>query len=271
MPSGRSSDRVLRAIARCRTAALGGHVEACDACGARRVAYNSCRNRHCPKCQGSARAKWLAAQQRAAAARRVLPCRLHPAARPQRPRCVSIRAGSTRCFPRRRRHAAVLRPGSPPSRRRARRHRGAAHLGTEPLPAPPRALRRDGRRARPPMVSTWVSARRGFLFPVRALSQVFRGKFLAGLRQLRARGRLRFAGEQRRPRRRAAGGQPGCRTLRATEWVVYAKPPFGGPDARAEVPGPLHAPGRHRQPPPASRSTTGSCASAGRTTPTAIR
>src|SRR6266446_648718 len=53
----------LRAIGQCRTAALGGHVEGCDACGARRVAYNSCRNRHCPKCQASARAKWVAAQQ----------------------------------------------------------------------------------------------------------------------------------------------------------------------------------------------------------------
>lgn len=55
----------LRAIARCRTAALGGHVEACDACGARQVAYNSCRNRSCPKCQGGERAKWLAAQHAA--------------------------------------------------------------------------------------------------------------------------------------------------------------------------------------------------------------
>jgi hypothetical protein len=55
--------QVLRAIARCRTAALGGHVEGCDACGHRRIAYNSCRNRHCGKCQGAARAQWLAAEQ----------------------------------------------------------------------------------------------------------------------------------------------------------------------------------------------------------------
>src|SRR5512144_939337 len=55
--------RVLRAIAHCRTAALGGHVEHCESCGAERVCYDSCRNRHCPKCQGSARAKWLAAEQ----------------------------------------------------------------------------------------------------------------------------------------------------------------------------------------------------------------
>src|SRR4030095_4738320 len=55
--------RVLRAIAQCRTAALGGHVEHCMSCGTERVCYDSCRNRHCPKCQGSARAKWLAAEQ----------------------------------------------------------------------------------------------------------------------------------------------------------------------------------------------------------------
>src|SRR5271170_5556781 len=60
---GRTEQRVMSAIAACRTAALGGHVEACDDCGATRVAYNSCRNRHCPKCQGAARAQWLADRQ----------------------------------------------------------------------------------------------------------------------------------------------------------------------------------------------------------------
>ena len=60
---GRIERRVMGAIAACRTAALGGHIEACDDCGLTRVAYNSCRNRHCPKCQGAARAQWLAARQ----------------------------------------------------------------------------------------------------------------------------------------------------------------------------------------------------------------
>src|SRR5580658_10996454 len=60
---GRVERRVMSAIVACRTAALGGHVEACDDCGVARVAYNSCRNRHCPKCQGAARAQWLAARQ----------------------------------------------------------------------------------------------------------------------------------------------------------------------------------------------------------------
>ena len=60
---GRVERRVMSAIVACRTAALGGHVEACDDCGVARIAYNSCRNRHCPKCQGAARAEWLAARQ----------------------------------------------------------------------------------------------------------------------------------------------------------------------------------------------------------------
>lgn len=60
---GRVETRVMRAITACRTAALGGHVEACDDCGATRIAYNSCRNRHCPKCQGAARVAWLEARQ----------------------------------------------------------------------------------------------------------------------------------------------------------------------------------------------------------------
>jgi len=62
-PTSGAQRRVLRAIGRCRTAALGGHVEGCDACGHTRIAYNSCRNRHCPKCQGQQRAKWMAAEQ----------------------------------------------------------------------------------------------------------------------------------------------------------------------------------------------------------------
>src|SRR5271154_6702190 len=60
---GRVKTRVMSAIVACRTAALGGHIEACDDCGLARIAYNSCRNRHCPKCQGAARVKWLAARQ----------------------------------------------------------------------------------------------------------------------------------------------------------------------------------------------------------------
>src|SRR5271156_1077538 len=77
---GRIERRVMSAILACRTAALGGHVEACEDCGATRIAYNSCRNRHCPKCQGLARARWLAARQAELLPVPYLPLRLPPAA-----------------------------------------------------------------------------------------------------------------------------------------------------------------------------------------------
>src|SRR6516165_6935550 len=87
---GRGDRRVMGAIAACRTAALGGHVEHCDACGLTRVAYNSCRNRHCPKCQGAARTEWLAARKASSCPRLTFmsssPCRLRPPRSPFRTR-----------------------------------------------------------------------------------------------------------------------------------------------------------------------------------------
>jgi hypothetical protein len=219
---------VLRAIARCRTAALGGHVEACDACGTTRVAYNSCRNRHCPKCQGRARAKWLAAQQALLLPVPyfhlvfTLPHELNALLRvnPRRLYALLFRAAAAtlQTFARDDRHlgaelgvTAVLHTWGQPLTQHVHVHCVVTGGG----------LSADGQR--------WVSSRPGFLFPVRALSQVFRGTFLAGLRRLRARARLRFAGEC------AALAEPApwtrwLQTLRRCDWVVYAKPPFGGPE-----------------------------------------
>jgi len=218
----------LQAIERCRTAALGGHVEACDACGARRVAYNSCRNRHCPKCQGSARAKWVAAQHAQLLPIEyfhvvfTLPHALNALARVNPRRLYALlfhaAAATLQCFARDPRHlgaelgvTAVLHTWGQNLSQHIHLHCVVTGGG----------LSADGQQ--------WVSARQGFLFPVRALSKVFRGKFLAGLRQLRARGLLHFAGESA-----ALADEPAwaewLRTLRATDWVVYAKPPFGGPE-----------------------------------------
>ena len=218
----------LRAIARCRTAALGGHVEACAACGARRVAYNSCRNRHCPKCQGSARAKWLAAEQALLLPIEyfhvvfTLPHALNALMRVNPRRLYALlfhaAAATLQSFARDPRHlgaelgvTAVLHTWGQNLTQHVHVHCVVTGGG----------LSADGQQ--------WVSARRGFLFPVRALSQVFRGKFLAGLRQLRARGRLHFAGDSA-ALADEAGWTAWLRTLRATDWVVYAKPPFGGPE-----------------------------------------
>jgi len=217
----------LRAIERCRTAALGGHVEACDACGARRVAYNSCRNRNCPKCQARARAKWVAAQQALLLPIEyfhvvfTLPHALNTLARVNPRRLYALlfhaAAATLQCFARDPQHlgaelgiTAVLHTWGQNLSQHIHVHCVVSGGG----------LSLDGQH--------WVSTRRGFLFPVRALSRVFRGKFLAGLRQLRTRGLLKFAGDSAALADEHAWTD-WLRTLRATDWVVYAKPPFGGP------------------------------------------
>ena len=218
----------LQAIERCRTAALGGHVEACDACGARRITYNSCRNRNCPKCQGGARAKWVAAQQAQLLPIEyfhvvfTLPHALNALARvnPRQLYALLFRAAAAtlHCFAQDPRHlgaeiglTAVLHTWGQNLSQHIHVHCVVTGGGLAP----------DGQR--------WVSARHGFLFPVRALSKVFRGKFLAGLRQLRTRNALLFAGESAVLANEHAWAD-WLRTLRATDWVIYAKPPFGGPD-----------------------------------------
>ena len=223
--------RALRDLVRCRTAALGGHVEACDACGQVRIAYNSCRNRHCPKCQGSARARWLERQAADLLPVRVLPRRLHAAQRHSAPwRCKTRRCCTASCSKPRRTACCELAANP--------KHLGAeiGFLAVSCIPGdrtltphphvhcvvPGGGLSPDGQR--------WVSCRPGFFLPVRVLSRVFRGKFLAGLQRLH---RARTAGA----RRHASGFGRATpvralarRTASATDWVVYAKPPFGGPE-----------------------------------------
>jgi len=218
----------LRAITRCRTAALGGHVEACEACGARQVAYNSCRNRHCPKCQGGARVQWLAAQHAALLPVEyfhivfTLPHALNALVRvnPRRLYALLFRAAAAtlQCFAHAPRHlgaelgvTAVLHTWGQNLSQHVHVHCVVTGGGLTP----------DGQR--------WVGARAGFLFPVRALSQVFRGKFLAGLGQLRARDALRFAGDSA-PLADEHAWRAWRRELRTRDWVVYAKAPFGGPE-----------------------------------------
>jgi hypothetical protein len=223
----RGQHRALRAIAACRTAALGGHTEACDHCGALRIAYNSCRNRHCPKCQRLAKARWLAARRAD-----LLPVEYFHVVF-TRPHALNpLAQGNPRVlygllFQAARETLATF--GDEP------RHLGGEIGGIAILHTwgqtleqhlhlhcvvPGGALARDGAR--------WLAAKRGFLFPVRALARVFRGKYLTGLRRVFARGELRFAGSV------AGLAEPAAfhaflATLRTQNWVVYAKPPFGGP------------------------------------------
>lgn len=228
-PACGAQRRVLRAIARCRTTALGGHVEGCDGCGYQRIAYNSCRNRHCPKCQGAARAKWMAAEQAT-----LLPVEyFHVVFTLPHALNALIRINPRQLY-RLLFHAAAATLLA--------FARDPKHLGGEP--AITMVLHTWGQNLTEHahvncVVSggglsaearSWHSTkRRGFLFSVTALSKVFRGKYLAALARLYRKGALRFVGqcaqlsEGRNWLQRLA-------ELRRTHWVVYAKPPFGGPE-----------------------------------------
>lgn len=219
--------RALRAIERCRTAALGGELRACDACGARRYVYHSCRNRHCPKCQTLAKERWLA--DRRAELLPVpyfhlvftLPHELNPLAQgnPRALYAMLFAAASE----------TLIGFGENP------RWLGgeiaatlvlhtwgqtlSQHLHVHALVAGG-ALSNAG---------DWIRARRGFLFPVKALSVVFRGKFLATLGEALTCGRFTLSGAT------AALGEPRAQrtllaNLRKHPWVVYAKRPFAGPE-----------------------------------------
>jgi hypothetical protein len=219
--------KALRAIALCRTAALGGHVDQCDQCGYREISYCSCRNRHCPKCHGQARARWL--EQRAAELLPVeyfhvvftLPQLLAPLALQNQRLVYDLlfrAAGET-----------LLQIAADP------RHLGAQigflavlHTWGQNLHHHPHLHCVVPGGGIAPDRCRWIACRRQFLFPVKVLSRLFRAKFVAYLKTAFRAGRLGFHGELKwlgEKRNfiawlaRSAG----------TEWVVYAKPPFGGP------------------------------------------
>ena len=220
--------RVLRAIAQCRTAALGGHVEQCMSCGTERVGYDSCRNRHCPKCQGRARAKWLAAEQALLLPIPyfhvvfTLPHQLNPLIRVNQ-RCLydllfQTAAQTLQEFARDPTHlgaeigiTAVLHTWGQTLTEHVHVHCVVTGGG----------LSLDG--------TQWRACQHRFLFAVKALGQVFRGKYLAGLQRLRRQQRLTFAGES------VAFSEEAAWTilqqqLSTKPWVVYAKPPWGSPE-----------------------------------------
>src|SRR5712691_8306180 len=227
-PVSHEQARVLRAIAQCRTAALGGHVEVCERCGTERLCYDSCRNRHCPKCQGSARAKWLAAEQALLLPVPyfhvvfTLPHLLNPLIRVNQRalyNLVFLAAVQTlQKFARTPTHlgaelgiTAVLHTWGQTLTEHVHVHCIVTGGG----------LSADG--------THWRPSRRRFLFAVKALSRVFRGKYLAGLTRLRAQQRLGFAGVSA-PLAEDAAWATFLRQSHRPRWVVYAKPPWGGPE-----------------------------------------
>ena len=208
-----SHKKVMRAVEVCRTQELGGHLKQCDACGFEHPTYNSCRNRHCPKCQSLAKAKWLKKQTAELlpvgyfhlvftlphvlnglilAHKKILLALLFKAVSETILEFGQRRFGGTVGI------IAILHTWDQSLR---------DHFHLHCL-VPAGALSLDHRR--------WINARRNFLFPVKALSRVFRGKFLDRLTQACDQGKIPPANQR-------------LKELRKKSWVVYAKKPFGSP------------------------------------------
>ncbi len=220
--------RALDDLTACRTAALGGHVLGCPECGYQEISYNSCGNRHCPKCYGTASAHRLDAQ--AADLLEVpyfhvvftLPRALDPIALadPREVYGLLMRAAAE----------TLIEVAADP------KHLGAEigvlavlHTWGQNLELHPHVHCVVPGGGPSPDGSRWIGCRPGFFLPVRVLSRVFRGKFLAGLRAAFTSGRLRLAGDPGPLAGREEFERPVSEAV-GTDWVVYAKPPFGGPE-----------------------------------------
>ena len=221
---------VLRAIARCRTAALGGHLDRCGACGHQAISYNSCRNRHCPKCQAQARERWLHARERDLLdvpyvhVVFTLPHGLLPLAYRNSARLYTWLFQAS---------AATLRDVAADPR-----HLGAdigvlsiLHTWGQTLVRHPHVHCVVPAGGLSPDHERWIDPKyAGFFLPVKVLSRVFRGKFVEALRRAYDRNELDLAGGSEHLRDRAAW-RAFVDALFETDWVVYAKPAFGGAHA----------------------------------------
>jgi len=218
---------VMSAIERCRTAALGGHVEQCDDCGHQHIVFNSCRNRHCPKCQSLVRAQWLQDRQAELIPAEyfhvvfTLPEEIAAIAFQNKAVVYEILFHAT---------AQILRTiAADPKHLGAQigfiaiLHTWGQNLLHHPhlhCVVPGGGLSADGEH--------WVACPRGFFLPVRVLSRLFRRLFLAQLQSAFDAGCLRFFGALE-PLQEPGAFARYLAPVRRVEWVVYAKPPFGGP------------------------------------------
>jgi hypothetical protein len=220
--------KVLLAITRCRTAALGGHRDRCSGCGHTAISYNSCRNRHCPKCQGNARLRWLQAREQELLPIPyvhvvfTLPRELAPLALQNKQVIYNLLFHASA--------ETLLEIARDP------RHLGAEigffsvlHTWNQRLQHHPHIHCVLAAGGLAPDHSHWISSRPSFFLPVKVLRRVFRGKFVAGLKTAFREGRLEFHGHLvplAEPRSFASW----LRLLFLHHWVVYAKRPFGGPE-----------------------------------------
>ena len=224
----RDQRRVMGAIEACRTAALGGHVRRCADCGHTAIAYNSCRNRHCPKCQGRAREAWVAARRA-----ELLPVPYFHVVFTL-PAPVGAIAFQNKAAV----YAILFRAAAETLRLIAAdpRHLGAEIGGVAVLHSWGQAMQHHPHvhcivpgGGLSPDRTRWIACPPGFFLSVKVLGRLFRRLFLERLAAAFADGGLRFFGELAplaEPRAFAAH----CAALRRIDWVVYAKPPFGGPE-----------------------------------------
>ena len=221
--------KVMSAIENCRTAALGGHVAACTKCDHQHIAYNSCRNRHCPKCQGAAAKDWMLARMEDLLPVEyfhvvfTLPAQIADIAYQNKAAVYGLLFKASA--------QTLLTIAADPKRLGARigmtsvLHTWGSAMTHHPhvhVIVPGGGLSADGKH--------WISCRPGFFLPVKVLARLFRRLFLEGLTRLHRTGKLRLFGDLlglADPDAFAAHLAP----LRKTNWVVYAKPSFGGPEA----------------------------------------
>lgn len=219
---------MLRALASCRTAALGGHIDECDRCGHRRPSYNSCRNRHCPKCQAAARGQWLEGRRA-----ELLPVDYFHVVFTLPAVIADIALQNKAAL-----YDMLFQTSAKTMQEIAAdpKHLGAEigflsvlHTWGQNLLHHPHVHCVVPGGGLAPDSDRWVACRKNFFLPVRVLSRVFRGKFLERLRQAYDRGELAFYGRLAKYRNSATFR---CLLNEAyrQEWVVYAKPPFGGPE-----------------------------------------
>jgi hypothetical protein len=221
--------KVLLAIARCRTAALGGHIDECTRCGHRAaISYNSCRNRHCPKCQTSARERWIQARRR-----ELLPSPYVHVVFTLPPQLASLALQNKKLI-----YGLLLRASAETLLEVARnpRHLGAEigffsvlHTWNQKLQLHPHVHCVIPSGGLAPDHTRWIRSHPRFFLPIHVLRRVFRGKFVDGLKSAFQRGQLHLSGNL------APLAQPKIfaswlRPLFRKHWIVYSKPPFGGPE-----------------------------------------
>ena len=219
--------KVLLAIVRCRTAALGGHIDECMRCGYRAaISYNSCRNRHCPKCQTGARERWIQARRR-----ELLPTPYVHVVFTLPPQLALLALQNKKVI-----YGLLLRASAETLLQVARdpRHLGAEigffsvlHTWNQKLQIHPHAHCVIPAGGLSPDHTRWIRSHPRFFLPIHALRRVFRGKFVAGLKLAFQQGQLHLSGNL------APLAQPKIfaswrRLLFRKDWIVYSKPPFGG-------------------------------------------